>query len=305
MDISSTTSLSSVSLVAPAASGAHSRPRENDTVRAVVEAAFNSISTPVYHGAENIDRLDQDGNFLRYFFPNLSLADYMGSVSEIRKLYRGVAAGLFSYEKVVGCYATIVLEKSREQSEDDYEGIIHEFQCERHALHTIIKKDWVVVLERAIDPEVYAQKSLKRRERQLAGMQKVVDAWKKTGLFKDVFVPNDKYRIETLQHCPENVACIDEIFLVYKTAPPEERASGSLPQVIEVDPPIAEAQREARIYYDNMNRSLPRKMWDSIPPILCRRPSFNHTADLESRIIIEDEASLDEIEKTRDTSMDC
>ena len=243
--------------------------RANSNERSITEiltAVQHAVSTPVASGAGNIPVLDEDGHYLRYYFPNFTMLNYW-NVSEVSQFYNGKGVALRDYDPSIGCFAMIGLIKTREQAEDDYEDILKEFPGERHPVNTDITRDYGTVLYRKFHPEEYAQWSKKRREQQLAGLQKIVDRWKKTGEFEDVFVPSNRFLIETLKFFPENITDVDRIILVFKKLPPEKLVPGVVQKVFPILPSIEQCQLEARRENDLRNRSLVSTLWGSIPSL--------------------------------------
>src|SRR3989344_2717403 len=241
-------------------------------VRETITEIFKGFSDAVYGGPRNINRWDEQYNFLRYDFPNLGLADYLKSVSNISIFYRGKGIGINYFERAsydgipIGCFAEICLHKHREQSEDDYEDLLRKFPSERHALHTDAESDWGTCFSRKFNHVEYAEKSQARKRKQLDGMQKVVDTWDQTGQFYRVFAPSTEFRMKELKHLPEDVACTDIIILAYKSLPSVLRfGDNTTGPVLRVNSLTPELQQEARIRWDNMNRSLGRKGWDALP----------------------------------------
>src|SRR3989338_8387099 len=139
--------------------------RANSNERSITEiltAVQHAVSTPVASGAGNIPVLDEDGHYLRYYFPNFTMLNYW-NVSEVSQFYNGKGVALRDYDPSIGCFAMIGLIKTREQAEGEYE---------------------------------------------------------------DVFVPSNRFLIETLKFFPENITDVDRIILVFKKLPPEKLVPG-------------------------------------------------------------------------------
>lgn len=203
--------------------------------------------------------------FARYWFPRLSLADYMKAVHG--GLYNGTSAGLLCYDKTVGCYAILSLILSKEESEDKYEELVREFQCERHALHTKEPSDWRVRWRRENHPVEYAEEKGRLKALRLAALQQAVDTWKAKNLFADVIIPTGNFLINQMRFLPEDVACNDTILFIYKRLSPEEKTPGVLPVARQVYH-LSQAQKKARIYYDQLNRSfIQRVKEDYLAPL--------------------------------------
>ena len=269
--------------IADRVSSQSAAPAEVAAVKETVRDVFKGFTDAAYQGPRNINRWDRDQNFLRYDFPNLSLSDYLSSVSKICELYHGYAVGITGFEnasyqdKPIGCFAGIYLHKHREQSEDDYEEILRDFPGEKHALHTDVKSDWGTRFNRKFSPAIYMQKSQERRNQQLSGMQKVADIWNNTNKFDRVFIPSTEFRIKELKHLPEYVACTDMIILAYKPLPSVLKfGDDTIASILRVAPTTPEAQQEARIHWDAMNQSTIGKAWNALPSIFSRNSSTSN-----------------------------
>ncbi len=236
---------------------------ETARVRDVVAAVRRGFTEPLFKDeARNINVLDnsiQDDKMRlqRYWFPSLGLGDYMRAVRG--GLYNGRSVGLLCYEPAVGCYAMLSLGLSREESEDRYEELVREFQCERHALHTQQSGDWWVCRQRKNNPIEYAEAKRILRECRLTAMQEAVDEWKAKGLLADVIIPTYDFLINQMHFLPEYVACNDTIIFVYKRLPPEERIPGVMP-IAEHVYRLSHEQRKARVYYDRLDRSFAQRV---------------------------------------------
>ncbi|MDE3046575.1 MAG: hypothetical protein KGJ02_08050 [Verrucomicrobiota bacterium] len=241
------------------------REVSNPAIVKPLKAVRRALTAPVAEGERNINVLDKEGHFLRYSFPKLSHLDYGNSVLEIENLYHHISIGVLSYERPpVGCHAIIVLHKFRDQSDEDYENLVSKLGCERHALQTRVKSEWGTFFSRRLNQAAYLQRIQERRKQQLAGIQKVVDEWKKKDLFADVFSPSTDYRLKELDCYPEYVACTDEIILSYKRVPPQVNIPHRRAPIF-VSPSAKVTQKTARAYYNNLNRSIPRKVVGALP----------------------------------------
>lgn len=254
-------------------------------VEAVMRAIGEAFSTCPWSGPQSIFRFDADFNPLRYEIPNLSSLDYTRSIKKISGLYQGRGTGL-GYEaaefegKPIGCYEYVSLHKSLEQSEDDYETILKAPKYknyERHALHTDCPRNLGVAFSRRWNFQQYTEEGNIRREKQISGMQEAVARWKETGYFANVFVPDDRFRIEELKHYPEFVACTDMIMFSFKQLE-TLKVRGNFPEVLDMPPSADVLQPKARASWD-AKQGMMTKMGNNISSLLSTCSSLFQTVE--------------------------
>ncbi|MBF8263515.1 MAG: hypothetical protein HW387_1180 [Parachlamydiales bacterium] len=261
MNISNVNSFSSLQATAHPRDLSQIEINQRRAVEAAAKEVMEGFCTRPRGGPIKINQWDKSGNWLRYDIPHLSLGDYISSAKRIASLYYSVGCGLILYDPMaeVQCYATVYFRKSYEQAEDDYEKILTERKIsERHALHTDTPMSWLASLDRRWNHSNYVQRSEAKRAKQLAGLERIRQAWKKTGLFKDVIVPDINYRIDQLGQYPEHVATSDEIFFLFKPLDPDfdednEQLIGQpleFPKVVTPTRPLRYAQKSNRAEYD-------------------------------------------------------